>query len=331
MSHLRLRSTTLTLTLGLSLASAIPSFALSDSAAVQSESRPASQDQSAQPPAQPSLGDVARQVRAEKQKQGQPVRVFTNDNLPKAGNLSVVGPPPSEDDKQEQAAGAGAQHEKHGASYFRARMADLQQQLTIHQGELGVLQQRLGQGQLQYYPNPNETLHQEYSRADIDKLTQAIDQKKQQIDSDQQAISDLQDELRRQGGDPRWLQGSEGGESTLPAKPDLSGVKKNSEQYWRLRFSAARKALDQARVQQTLAEDQLALLQSQQARDVASPNAGALADQVATKQAEVESRRAATAQAQQDLGTLEQEFKQSGAPDEWSQPQEPSTENPGPQ
>jgi len=333
MSYLRLRTALLRSTLGLALAATIPGRGLVISpVALQAESQPGPQAQGpSQLPAQPSLGEVARRLRAEKQKQSQPVKVYTNDNLPTAGNLSIVGPPASEQEREEKAASVGSPHEKHGAQYFQAQMSELQQQLAIHQGELGVLQQQLGQNQIQYYPNPNDTLHQEYSRADIDKLTKAINEKKQQIESDQQAISDLQDELRREGGDPRWLQAAGTAQSAPPPKPDLSGVKKNSEEYWRLRFSAARKALDLAQTQQKLTEDQLGLLQSQQARDVASPNAAAIAAQVAAKQSEVESRSAATAQAQQDLDALEQEFKQSGAPDEWSQPPATSTDNPGPQ
>ena len=68
-----------------------------------------------------------------------------------------------------------------------------------------MLQQKLGQNQTQYYPDPNKTLQQEYSREDINKLTADIDAKKQQIADDEKAIEDLHDQLRHEGGDPSWL------------------------------------------------------------------------------------------------------------------------------
>jgi ribosomal protein L19E len=262
----------------------------------------------------PSLGQIARQQRAERDNSSNPPpRVFTNDNLPKSsGGLSIIGPPPGEKN-----AFAKAMNETHAAGVLHRRVADLRQQLETHQRELAVLQQKLGENEVQYYPNPNDTLHQEYSREDINRLTLAIDQKKKQIDADQQALSDAEDELARQGLAPAAPE--TGDESLPPSKPDLSGVPKGSEQYWRLRFKAAREALAKAQEQQKLAEDEFALLQSQQAHEIASGGAAAFDPQISAKQAEVESKRAAAAQAQRDLDSVEQEFKQSGAPQSWSE------------
>ena len=68
-----------------------------------------------------------------------------------------------------------------------------------------MLQQKLGQNQMQYYPDPNKSLLQQYSRDDINKLTADIDAKKQQVADDEKAIEDLHDQLRHEGGDPGWL------------------------------------------------------------------------------------------------------------------------------
>jgi hypothetical protein len=68
-----------------------------------------------------------------------------------------------------------------------------------------VLQQKLGQNQVQYYNDPNKSLQQQYSRDDINKLTTDIDAKKQQVADDNKAIDDLRDQLRHEGGDPGWL------------------------------------------------------------------------------------------------------------------------------
>jgi len=67
------------------------------------------------------------------------------------------------------------------------------------------LQQKLGQNQNQYYADPNKSLLQQYSRNDINKFTDEIDAKKQQVADDENAIDNLRDQLRHEGGDPGWL------------------------------------------------------------------------------------------------------------------------------
>jgi chromosome segregation ATPase len=260
----------------------------------------------------PSLGDLAREQRAEREKNPSlHPRVFTNDNLPKSSDgLSVVGPPSGEEN-----ASASAEDETRTSGRLRQQAAGLKERLDTHQRELGVLQQKLSESEVQYYPNPNDTLHQEYSRQDIDRLTQAIDEKKKQVEADQQALSEAEDELVRRGLSTEPEPGDES------SKPDLSGVKKGSEKYWRLRFKAAHGELAKAQEQQKLAEDEAALLQSQQAREVASGNASAFDSQISAKQSEAESKRAAVEQAQRDLEALEHELKESGSPQAWSAPE----------
>jgi hypothetical protein len=262
------------------------------------------------------LGDLARKQRAERtQSSGPQPRVFTNDNLPKgSGGLSIIGPAAGEENKS-----AGTEDQNRAATRLRRQVADLREQLDTHKRELDVLQQKLGENEVQYYPNPNDTLHQEYSRDDINRLTAAIDQKKQQVDADQQALAEAEDELARRGLAPAAPGAAPEGSTTL-RKPDLSGVKKGSEEYWRLRFKAAREALARAQEEQQLAENELALLQSQQAHEIASGGAAAFDPQIAGKQVEVESKRAASEQAERDLDALEHEFKGSGSPQAWSAP-----------
>jgi hypothetical protein len=47
-------------------------------------------------------------------------------------------------------------------------------------------------------------MKEQYSRADLDKTQGQIDAKKQAIEKDKQALSDLEDDLRKSGGDPGW-------------------------------------------------------------------------------------------------------------------------------
>jgi len=307
------------------LASMVLTLCRAAPARAQGENRPQERGQSASHPAAvqtetaapPSLAELARRQRADHaEASGKPVKTYTNDNLPKGGDITILASPqhPAAEANGNVASAQG----NHGEEYYRARAQELQSRLEIHQRELDVLQQELGENQVQYYSNPSEALQQQYSRADIGGVRAAIEKKQQQVDRDQQAVSNLEADLRGEGGDPGWLEGQ--ASQTVTAKPDLSGVAKGSEEYWRRRFSAAREALAWAQEQRQLAEDELRLLQSQQAHDWGSAAAESAESRIADKQTEVESKSAAEAQAQRELDALESEFRQSGAPEDWSTP-----------
>jgi predicted RNase H-like nuclease (RuvC/YqgF family) len=147
-----------------------------------------------------SLGDIARKLKAQKAKERPPVIVVTNDNL-----TSSAPEPMAKTTTDAAAPKPSSPAPDRGAPYFRAQQRKLQDQLDTHKRELAVLQQKLGQNQMQYYPDPNKSLQQQYSRTDINKLTADIDAKKQQIADDEKALDDLSEQLRREGGDPSWL------------------------------------------------------------------------------------------------------------------------------
>lgn len=172
--------------------------------------------QSQQPAsAVPSLGDLARQLRAERAKAAQkPEKIYSNDNLParppKEGLTAAGGMVPEAAEqpvtKGEATPSPGEPSaEAHNEKYYRAKMSELRSQLELHQRELDVQQQKLSQNEMQYYPDPNKALVQEYTRADVNKRTQDVDKKKEEIAADEKAMDDLRDQLRREGGDPGWL------------------------------------------------------------------------------------------------------------------------------
>jgi hypothetical protein len=158
-------------------------------------------------PSDASLGNIARHLKAQKAKEPKPVKVFTNDNLPSTNDeVSMLqANSPATNPTEFAAKGSAAAPEVHDAPYYRSHLSKLQDQLATDKRELDVLQQKLSQNQVQYYPDPNKALQQQYSREDINKLTADVDAKKQQIADDQKAIDDLHDQLRREGGDPGWL------------------------------------------------------------------------------------------------------------------------------
>jgi hypothetical protein len=178
------------------------------------------------------LGDLARQLKAQRAKSGEKSKGFTNDNLAtlspslEQSTASPAKPPtttkeakPGEklaketsgkeaEKESAKATPAKTTEEKHGEKYFRDSMGKLRDRLEIHERELSVLEQKLGQNQMMYYPDPNKGLLQESgptAMSDIYKLQDQIAKKKAEIAADQEAIEDLREQLRREGGDAGWL------------------------------------------------------------------------------------------------------------------------------
>ena len=176
------------------------------SAASQSSSSQSSQTASQQqtpPPASPqqqSLGDAARKAREQKKNAPQATKTFTNDDIPalRAVGVSTVG------SAAPAAAPAPAEDRKKLEEEWRKRFAEARQKLELAKKDLDVMQRELNQLDVQYYPDPNKALQQQYSRSDINEKRDKIEAKKQEIAKLEQAIEDLQDELRKSGGDPGW-------------------------------------------------------------------------------------------------------------------------------
>ncbi|MHB8486792.1 MAG: hypothetical protein ACYDCM_13850 [Candidatus Acidiferrales bacterium] len=158
------------------------------------------------------LVEAARKAREAQKNAPKASTVFTNDNIPTTpGAVSVVGSAAAEASGKSSAssdktAGAGqpGSSAKNDEATWRQRFADARHKLAQDQTELSLLQRESDQLQLQYYPDPTKALMQSVDRSDIIKKQKAIDDKKKQIDADQQAISTLEDELRKAGGDPGW-------------------------------------------------------------------------------------------------------------------------------
>lgn len=101
--------------------------------------------------------------------------------------------------------------------------------------------------------------------------------------------------------------------------PEPPGDKAKTRDYWQDRFRSARQDVARAKEQQQLSEDELNLLQIQQAREMDPIAKQDLDSKVQAKQSEADTNKAATDAAQKNLDGLATAFKDSGAPDDWSQ------------
>ncbi|MGH9344702.1 MAG: hypothetical protein ACRD19_13195 [Terriglobia bacterium] len=260
----------------------------------------------------PSLGELAREAKESRAKQNlKDVPLYTNDNLPtNDGGISVIGPSGSTGTMRYGALSAKASlANEQRIAYMRRKLSQIEEHLQLHQREVAVLQQQLGQSKMEWSPNPNETLRQEYSRQNVNNLAGKIDQKKQQIATDQQEIQSLQDELARDQIRFGWLSEASpaGAEASGPQAQVPPGVQPGSPEYWQDRIQAARQQLQTAKEEQSLATNELSLLKLQQVRSL-DPNTQAnLASSIPAKQEEVAAAAQAVENAQQALDKMQKE------------------------
>jgi hypothetical protein len=158
--------------------------------------------------------DAARKGQAAKKTTPKSKLTIDNDNLDTlTGTVSVVGPAPaSPEDEAKTAAdkdkAVTPTEEKKPVTkdeaYWRQTFADANKKLADDAHELDILQREYNLKQQQYYSDPNTNLKQDYTRQDLTDTKAQIDDKTAAVAADKQAVSDLEDELRKAGGDPGW-------------------------------------------------------------------------------------------------------------------------------
>ncbi len=175
-----------------------------------------------------SVAEAARKNREQKKDQKPVAKVYTNEDLPNLkGSVSVVGsvpaaPPAASTDARpaDGTAPAGvATGDKPGAeaaavtapappvkdeAYWRAAFADARKKLADDTKEADVLQREFNLKQQQYYSDPNQALREQNTRKDLNDTQAQIDTKNADVAKDKAAIANLEDELRKSGGDAGW-------------------------------------------------------------------------------------------------------------------------------
>lgn len=151
---------------------------------------------------------AARKAREQQKNAPKPKKVLTNDDIPSANSsASATGTEAAKSGGQKDTAQADAKsadEDPKSEAYWRKRFKKLRDKQATAEQELDVLQRELEKAQVQYYPDPQKALMEQHDRTDVDKKTAAIDAKKKEIEDTKQQISDLEDELRKAGGDPGW-------------------------------------------------------------------------------------------------------------------------------
>jgi chromosome segregation ATPase len=175
---------------------------------------PSSAQQQPQGSSQQSTGDpvadAARKAREQKKDNPKPKKVYTDDDV----NHSTLGSVPASPAKEGAAKGSDAQGKDAAAnasepeespeSKWRKQFKAAYANLDRAQKELDILQREDSKAQLQYYSDPQKALAEQYTRKDINEKDAKIAAKKKEIDQIKQQISDMEDALRKAGGDPGW-------------------------------------------------------------------------------------------------------------------------------
>lgn len=153
------------------------------------------------------IADAARRSREAKQNAAKPHKVYTDDDV------SKPKPAPATDASGTAAPSAGAaanatktpaDQDAKAEATWRKRFQEQRDKIALAEKELDILQREAQKAQVQYYPDPQKAMTEQYTRKDINDKDAKIVAKQQEIAQLKQGLSDMEDELRKSGGDPGW-------------------------------------------------------------------------------------------------------------------------------
>jgi hypothetical protein len=192
----------------------LPVLGLAGIAAIAQQQQ---QQDSSQSTTSDPVADAARKAREQKKTEAKPKKVYTNEDLG-AGTPTPAATPASgtaSTDSKEPAAGAASENQisptEKGAgagqnteAAWRKRFREARDKLAQAEQELDILQREAQKAQVQYYNDPQKALSEQYTRKDVNEKDTKIEAKKQEIAQMKQHIADMEDDLRKSGGDSGW-------------------------------------------------------------------------------------------------------------------------------
>jgi len=158
-----------------------------------------------------AVADAARKARAVKKDAPKPRKVFTDDDVAPAKSAvepaaaasnasnpdgtAVAGKPTTDDGKKTEGKSEAA---------WRKEFAEQNKKISDVQLELDVLEREAQKADTQYYSDPQKAMKEQYTRKEINDKNDKIAAKKKELADLQQQLSDMQDALKRSGGNPGW-------------------------------------------------------------------------------------------------------------------------------
>jgi chromosome segregation ATPase len=176
----------------------------------------AQQDQSQSNTGDP-VADAARKAREQKKTSPKPKKVFTDEDVA-SKPAAEVSAPTSSTTNPENATASETQpatpvpkeaastktEDVNSEAYWRKRFAAQHKKIADAEEELIVLQREAEKADVQYYPDPQKAMKEQYTRQEINDKNDKIAAKRKEISDLKQQLSDMEDELHRTGGDSGW-------------------------------------------------------------------------------------------------------------------------------
>jgi hypothetical protein len=165
------------------------------------------------------VADAARKAREAKKDAPKPKKVYTDDDVKTSAPEPAAAPAAAPVDansgaaaaKTGQASGDAAKptddsqkEDPNGEAAWRKRFQSQRDKIAKAEKELDILGRELEKAQVEYYPDPQKAMTQQNSRADVNGIGAKIDAKKKELEQLRQGLGDLEDQLRKSGGDPGW-------------------------------------------------------------------------------------------------------------------------------
>ena len=169
------------------------------------------QDSSQQQTGDP-VADAARKAREKKKDAPKPKKIYTDDDVKKSAPEPAPGVAGGTVDATAvQAAGGSAKtgdatktEDPNGQAAWRRRFQAQRDKIAKLMKELDILGRELEKAQMEYYPDPQKAMTQQNSRTEINAINAKIDAKKKEVAELQQGLDDMEEQLRKSGGDPGW-------------------------------------------------------------------------------------------------------------------------------
>ncbi|MDP9337676.1 MAG: hypothetical protein M3P45_02290 [Acidobacteriota bacterium] len=157
------------------------------------------------------VADAARRSREAKQNAAKPRKVYTDDDIvrrkPAPPPTDAIAAPPNPNGATAAApinAATPAVEDAKNEDAWRKSFKDQREKIARAEKELDILLRETQKKEVQYYPDPQKAMNEQYTRKDVNETLAKIEAKRQEIAQLKQGLSDLEDALRKAGGDSGW-------------------------------------------------------------------------------------------------------------------------------
>jgi chromosome segregation ATPase len=149
------------------------------------------------------VADAARKAREDKKNATKPKKVFTDDDVKSAASSGQDKPGGTAAGDQ-KTGDAGKTPDSNSEAAWRKRFREQRDKIAKAEMELDVLQRESDKAQIQYYGDPQKAMQEQNSRKEINDKKAKIDAKQAELVQLKAGLDDLEDQLRKAGGDPGW-------------------------------------------------------------------------------------------------------------------------------